>query len=115
MNENLRSDLQHCLELLGQNDLQANNLSNRIYEIENLFDNINSDLDFVQNFAGELMQNARKNNEPHETVAALKFALLRLTKKFEELSSITLNQDINNVLRRNHEVFFVIAKILEDR
>ncbi len=115
MNENLRSDLQQCLDLLGKNDLEANNLSNKIYEIENTSDNINSDLNYVQNFADEFIQKTTKNYVLPEKVEAFNFVLTRLKKRIEELSSNTLTQNTNNILRKNHEVFFRIAKNLEDR
>ena len=115
MNDDLLVELQHCLDFLGQNDLETNKLLNLLQEIEKINNSrftLTNKLTQKMTILKEISQDYHQNDQLSSVIAVTKDLALELEHQNENFYSIT--KDIlkitNSILNKNYETFMAISK-----
>ena len=114
MNDDLRVELEYCLEKLGLNDLDMNNLTIPLRELEETSFSIEDHLLHISDLLNEFMTLNIENEQ-----------MLRLTEKILVTSQMMREQldkgqapnsdasrKLNTIMGRNHEVFMSLSSLI---
>ena len=115
MNDDLLVALQHCLDILGQNDLENNKLMNLLQEIKNINNSsfaLTNKLRQEMTILKEISQDYHQNDQLRSVIAVTKDLALELEHQNENFYSITKDvlKITNSILNKNHETFMAISK-----
>ena len=115
MNDDLLVELQHCLEFLGQNDLETNKILNLLQEIEKINNSsfsLTNKLRQEMTILKEISQDYHQNDQLRSVIAVTKDLALELEHQNENFCSITKDvlKITNSILNKNHETFMAISK-----
>jgi len=120
MNDELRSDLQHCRDLLGQNDLEANNLSNQLDKFQKIFHCIydsSSELLQIRKTTDVLIQTTGIDDTQYAKIQKIKYVVEKLQNQIVELENMILNHPeriLGNIMSKNLEAFLTIEKLIKN-
>ena len=120
MNHDFHSDLQHCGDLLGQNDLEGNNLSNQLDLIKKLFEYIHyssSDLCRLEEMTDELIKEIGSDNSLNTKLQMIQHTVKELENKRKNLEEIELDisqRTLNRIMGNNLEAFLIISRLTRD-
>lgn len=119
MNEDLRYDLQHCQNLLGQNDLEANNLDNQLSEIKRLNNSVYELFEYsrqIREISNELLLPDNHREQLLRIFISLENLTSELFKQNECITSTIpdASKKVLKILGNNHEAFMIISKLIQD-
>ena len=119
MNEDLRYDLQHCQNLLGQNDLEANNLDNQLSEIKRLNNSVYELFEYsrqIREISNELVLPDNHREQLLRIFISLENLTSELFKQNECITSTIpdASKKVLKILGNNHEAFMIISKLIQD-
>ncbi len=115
MNDDLLVELQHCLDILGQNDLETNKLMNLLQEIKKINNSsfaLTNKLRQEMTILKEISQDYHQNDQIRSVIAVTKDLALELEHQNENFYSITKEvlKITDSIFNKNHETFMAISK-----
>ena len=115
MNDDLLVELQHCLDILGQNDLETNKLMNLLQEIKKINNSsfaLTNKLRQEMTILKEISQDYHQNDQILSVIAVTKDLAHELEHQNENFYSITKEvlKITDSIFNKNHETFMAISK-----
>jgi hypothetical protein len=119
MNEDLLYDLQHCQNLLGQNDLEANNLDNQLSKVKKLTNAVYELSEYsrqVREISNELLLPDKHREHLFKILISLENLTSELIIQNECFTSTIpdASKKVLKILGNNHEAFMIISKLIQD-
>lgn len=119
MNDDLRVDLQNCVDLLGQNDLEANNLVSKLREVKDLSYSVNTLTEISQKIRAvydEFLENRTNHDQLLKLLATIETSLDQMINYYDQISSVipVALKKTNSILANNHQALITISKQIKN-